>query len=769
MHSPWRRSTLALAARIVTILVLLTTLFMPARNESRKKLHAIALMDQSAAHESNSIRRRLISEVGDTAKLTFSPPINSIDRAMEKALWEFNPRLQGAVILVSDGRSSPDTLRALHNASAAKIPVFWLPVAADQSSPEIVSIAAPARARSGQRIGVSVSFRRGSPADAELVLLMNNRSVARKAASASGTVNFLIEVPGSGPVIVGAELRDPDDGTVFAVLEQGALINITGTPSVLVISDGPSPFGRSLDEGGWSVLEFRPQNFTTELERLASTSLLVLDDVAATDLTAVAWNRIEQAVREDAMGLLVLAGANSFGLGGYRDSPLELLLPVVSEPPDDEAPTSLVFLIDVSGSMGRPGAVNDRLQMAQRATVETSRALRPIDRVGLITFDVQSRELLPVEARANHAEAIERVWPQRASGGTALIPSLERAVASLQQSGVEQRLLILLTDGFFTDADLQQIDALLRGTDIELVAMILDDGTQSAAGNLEETVVSNDGRVIRVDDVLRLPVLMRREVESHRPALIAGTAQPSLRSPAAWLSEDADWPTIDGYLLTRPREEARIHMVSQRGDVLVASMTAGAGNVVVVTSGFSGWAENWLQWSQWPDFAAALTGFLAVRDTNDIRVSIPQTNADSATLRVTLPNAKLPDNFGATLINPSGKIVSLDLQARSPGELSTTLHLDRAGQYTVVVAADDSTGRYRFLHGADRSPAHNEPPIARTWVDQGYLRLWEPAEFRVLAPAFDARRWLVGLALLLFLLTLAAERGWPGLSGSKRV
>lgn len=758
MYKPWRRSAFALVARVVVILMLLGALSTPAQDESRKKLHVIALMDQSASRESAAIRHRLVGEINDKAKLTISPPVSDIGHAMQGALWAFDPATQGAIILVSNGRWHQGALQALLNAKEVEVPVFWLPVAADQSTPDIMNISAPTRARAGQRIGVSVAIRLDRSTRAELVLLMNNRPVARKEATAGGSLDFLLNVPASGAVILGAELHDPDNGTVIAELKQGALINITHAPSVLVISDTPSAFGKSLDDGGWSVLASRPQNIAARIDDLASVSLLVLDNVAATDLPPMAWNRIEHAVRRDAMGLLVLGGPNSFGLGGYRDSQLESLLPVVSEPPDDEAPVGLVFLIDVSGSMDRPGTETNRLQMAKLATTETARALRPVDRVGLITFDVQSNELLPIDARANHAAAIEKAWPQSASGGTALMPSLRRAVAALREDGAEQQLLFLLTDGFLADADLQQLDDLLQDTDVELVAMILDSGTQPRLSVLEDIAVANGGRLIRIDDVLRLPTLMRREVESRRPALVSAASKPRVVSPAAWLPHDVAWPEIEAYLLTRPREDARIHLVSARGDVLLASMTVGAGKVLVVTSGFSAWVENWLQWDRWPAFAAELTGFLALRDTSDFRMSVQQGADGDVTLSVTLPATRLPDDFRASLVGPSGRIESIDLQAWSPGELTATLGSGGSGQYTVVVEADDATRRYRFLRRQAGSQLLDEPPIAKTWVDDGLLQLWEPGVIRQLEQKPDWRNWLLGLALLLFVFILAAER-----------
>jgi len=574
----------------------------------------------------------------------------------------------------------------------------------------------------------------------------------------SGVFDFLIDVPATGPAVIGAELHNAENGAVIAGLKQTALVNIINTASVLVLSDTPSVFGKSLRDGGWSVLESRPQDFTAQVGRLASISLLVLDDVATTDLSAMAWNRIGHAVRQDAMGLLVLGGPNSFSLGGYRDSLLESLLPVVSEPPDDEAPVSLVFLIDVSGSMDRPGVTSNRLQMAKQATIETARALRPVDRVGLITFDVQSNELLPVDARANHADAIEQIWPQSASGGTALMPSLQRAVASLQEGGAEQQLLVLLTDGFLEDADLRQLDELLGKTDIELIAMILDDNAQSEISVLEDIAAANGGRLIRIDDVLRLPTLMRHEVESRRPALVSEATRPRVMSPAAWLPDGDAWPDVNAYLLTRPREGAQVYLVSERGDVLLAGMSVGAGKVFVVTSGFSGGSENWLQWNQWPEFARGLVGFLATQDTRRFEASVTQYVNDSVKLNVRFRERKLPDNFHAVLVSPSGKTESVDLQARSPGELAAILQLDGPGKYNIVVETDDATTRHRFVSRPPDSQRQGEPSIARTWLSDGVLQLWEPDSLRELAPEPNWRRWLAGLALLLFLSTLVAER-----------
>jgi hypothetical protein len=761
MLKAWRRSNLAFAARIVVILMLLAALILPSQENAARKVHAIALMDQLAASQSDSIRARLHSEIGGNSDITINRVTSDLDQALQNTLWEFDPETQGAIIVASNGHWNPSTRKTLLNARAARIPVFWVPVLPDPSSSGIARISAPPRARAGQRVGVSVDIRLPPSINGGLVLLANNRPIARKEATASGTVDFLIDVPASGPLLLGAEIYDSDAGTVLAELERGALINIASMSTVLVISDHPSAFGKSLADGGWPVLMSLTQDFAADIDRLAPVALLVLDDVAATDLTTMAWDSIEYAVRQDAMGLLVLGGPNSFGLGGYRDSVLESLLPVISEPPEDEEPASLVFLIDVSGSMDQAGAAGRRLQAAKRAAVETARALRPVDRVGLITFDVQSQVLLPVNARGDHAQAIEQVWPQSASGGTSLMPALLQAVASLQEDGAEQQLLILLTDGVLADADLQQLDALLQSSDIELIAMILGDGEQREVGALAKITATNGGRVIAVDDVLRLPTLMRHEVESRRPAVVSEASQPRVMSPAAWLPDNSEWPGVDSYLLTRPREAAQIYLVSERGDVLLAGISAGAGKVIAVTSGFSGWSENWLQWDQWPAFAADIVGFLAARDGSRFDLSVTQDGSNKAQLEVELQERTLPDRFSAVLVSPSGNIEPVVLLAQGPGKLAATLNLSEPGQYNVVVDVDTMTTRHHFLKRTPNDLPRSGPPIAQTWLGEGLLQLWEPASLQGLIPPPDWRSWLAGLALLLFLSTLVAERMRP--------
>ena len=759
MPDPWRQSGFVAVARSGVLLALLGALLVPPKPAGPGEVHAIVLMAPADSETLAGARDRLAAEIGPSATVAIDPAVADMHVAIRDALWSLDRGMLNAIIAVSDGRWNPELETTLRQAGEAGLPVFWMPLAPPTIVPEVVRVQAPGVARAGQMIGVSVEVRIAGPAD--IVLQGNNGPLARRHALQSGPVNFQVQVPASGPLILAAEIREPDTLDVIARMDQGALVNVAASPSILVAAggDGASLFGESLRRGGWPVTEVSTRELAGRIATLPAFAGLVLDNVSVSDLPAAAWSGIASAVRRDGMGLLVLGGPAAFALGGYRGSQLESLLPVISEPPADESAASLVFLIDVSGSMDRAGASNRRLQIARQAVVEAATALRPVDRVGLITFDVEASVLLTPEARPDHAASIAQVWPDRASGGTRLLPSLRLAVDELQRQDGEQKVLVLLTDGFLALQDVQQIGDVLRGTDIELIGLVIDEGNQPGLGALSAVAATGRSRIVRIDDVLRLPALMRNEIEASRPAVVSGEILPVATLPNTLFPGEFVWPPVSAYSLTRTRQEARVHLKSSRGDALVASGIAGAGRVVAMTSGFSGWTGRWLQWPQWSGIAASLTNFIAARSAGGLEISVQQESTARVRLNIDLSDRDLPDARPvATVTSPSGTATQVDLRLHSPGQMRADLMLDGFGQYALTVADRGSMTRFRFLHHPQQVSPRADPPIAQDWLNDGLLRLWHPGVLESLNDASNWRSLLLALATFLFVLLLALER-----------
>ncbi len=579
----------------------------------------------------------------------------------------------------------------------ATTPVDDIAEAVETGSPAISIDTATQTARPGEQVSITVAtYLVGE----EAVLLVNGIDIARQRISESGRAKFELGIPALGPLVIGAEIVDAATQASLASAAEGAAINVTSPPTIAVLANRQSTYADSLRRGGWSVAELTPANISDQ--SAVFPSLLVLDDVAANDLPENAWQAIDEAVRTRAMGLLVLGGPSSFGLGAYRGSRLETMLPVVSEPPQHEPPASVMFLVDVSGSMDQPVAETNRLQVARQAVVATSQALRPIDRVGLMSFEVDVVDRLPLTSRPDHAVAVETAWPDSASGGTRLAPALARAVQVLEQEAAEHRLLVVLTDGNVDDEDLVQLESILETTDIDVVGLIL--GAASGDDDLARLIRATGGQARAITDILHLPEIMRSEVEDSRPAIVRGPSEVNVLLPTPWLP-DAAWAPVDNYMLTRPTQDARIHLASNIGDVILASRQHGAGRVAALTPGISNWTEAWLTSEQWPVFITGLTSHLAVRDDGNIEVSFAGAGrrlvvdiSESIPLRKTT----------ARLVAPSGETTLIDLEPAAPRRLAAQMDLPEAGLYVAVIESESAVTRHHFVY---KEPPDSENPM----------------------------------------------------------
>lgn len=116
-------------------------------------------------------------------------------------------------------------------------------------------------------------------------------------------------------------------------------------------------------------------------------------------------------------------------------------------------PANVLFLVDSSSSMG-----GDKWRMVKQALMELVRSLKDDDRVGLVLFGTQAKEIFQLASlkanRSTMEEAIRNL--ENPSGVTNLEAGLKSAFAAFKARGEQDRAqrvnhVILLTDGFATD------------------------------------------------------------------------------------------------------------------------------------------------------------------------------------------------------------------------------------------------------------------------------------------------------------------------------
>ncbi|MFN9973740.1 MAG: VWA domain-containing protein, partial [Phycisphaerae bacterium] len=93
---------------------------------------------------------------------------------------------------------------------------------------------------------------------------------------------------------------------------------------------------------------------------------------------------IADFVRRDGGGFLMLGSDQSFGPGGYFQTPIEELLPVACDfDQQQRAPAlAMMLVIDKSGSMG-----GEKIELAKDAAKAAVELLAEKDQIGITSFD----------------------------------------------------------------------------------------------------------------------------------------------------------------------------------------------------------------------------------------------------------------------------------------------------------------------------------------------------------------------------------------------
>jgi Mg-chelatase subunit ChlD len=698
------------------------------------------------------------------------PSATNLELAVEAALAAHAQQQFVAAVIVSDGRANAgDTERALANARHAKLPLLWLAAARPAPRAWIADVQAPERARRGQSVMIAVPLAGETSPGLRVAATLRDSSGVEQRVVASPDAQGVATIPvvtGRGGVLrVSLELEDADTGALLDARHDAAAVDVVEPARILYLRGPSAALATSLAAGGWQVETVPARRAADFRERLAGYDAVVLDDVSRDDADDSFWQALGAAVRTRGLGLLVLGGERAFSRGGYRDSTLESMLPVLSEPASLEPPVHVVFAVDKSGSMGEGSRGVDRLSLAERAVLETLGTLGVRDTAGVVAFDVEPRLLEPLAPANAVRRALGSEWPIIARGGTRLAPAIELAAAQLESAGPGRRMLIVATDGFVDDAPLESLRRRLAESRIETIALAVGpDADAAALARLAE----GNGVVLRVAEAAELPATMSAGLERRRARIERGVIEVQADSlPDALPALESGWPPIAAYAVTRPRREATTWTRSTRGDPVIAAWQVGAGRVIAVTSGLGAWTPQWLGWDAWPELAGGLTDWVAGEAATGTSALTVSDLPDG--LRVALDSAQDgrwsgPDSMSVSVETPTGRIHDLELMRSAPGRLEGTLPVMEAGPYRLV--ATDESGVTRALH-LRSSRAEQEgwgvDPRVEQWIRTGQLQPWDRAaldssSLRSTGGDTGSDRWLVALALLCFLAGVAVDR-----------
>jgi Mg-chelatase subunit ChlD/predicted enzyme related to lactoylglutathione lyase len=628
------------------------------------------------------------------------------------------------IVLVSDGRVNSGDLQA----ELERLETFGVAVDVHTVSASTVTDAAisavdmPSSVNAGEVFQVAVEVLSTISGEATVELAHEDSAVGTQQVSLVPGTNqavFEVEAGESGLHQYTARVRMTGDAVPQNDTHRAGL-EVRGATSVMIVEgedDGGLILEEALTARGLEV-ERVPIAQMPGLQELSIHRSVVLVDVSARDMSDERFSTLETFVRDLGRGMVVIGGTHSYGLGGYRDTPLEGLLPVDSDAPDTqrEAEVAEVLLIDTSESMGachctdrgmfaEEGGVN-KTDISKAAATRAIEALGSGDEVGLLAFSGTAEWVIPLQEFPDRATIDQGIGSLRPSGETRIVPAMDVAAAELLASDKELKHIILFTDGFTTELDLGEdfgggpftanlLEKVEEIADLGITVSVVGTG-EGATPALEEVAAAGNGRFYPGRDLNEIPEIFVQEARlASRSFINEGQFFPVVTSTAEAVRDLASSPAILGYVATTPKPTSEIQLqIGEMGDPLLAAWRIGLGRVTAWTSdGGDRWASGWAGWDGFSDFWSTV-----VRDTFPLSGSEGQrldAKISDEVMSVTLEGAEeWPAGTEpiARISYPDGTSEELRLDRISAHEFGAATAARQGGTYAIGVRVDSPDG-----------------------------------------------------------------------------
>ena len=520
-----------------------------------------------------------------------------------------------SVYFLSDGwetKAEARSLTPLLTEKGLKVYPFPPPPAAKTPNVALQRLSVPQTAEGGEAIVASVALENANrtAVQGELIVRQDEKVIWQQNLTLPvGTSLFThsLTLTGDGLIPLRAIFTPQNQKEDSMLQDNQAAAWVTVTPREKILLVGARArdnryLAQALDNRGFKIVSVDSASTPSSVPDPDSFSAVILNNIARDKLPSTLLSRLDPYVRQGG-GLLMVGGEESLGLGGYKGSTLEKILPVSLFPPQKpERSTAMVLVIDTSGSMRR----ENKLLYAKEGVRAVARNLKDTDMLGIIGFDREPFIVIPLESlnkiRGDIAYRINRLT---ASGGTFLLPALEEARRQLTQRSAARKQVVILTDGETGGSGSDYLDLVTvmhREAKITVSAIAL--GEEANLRLLSRISDYGGGAFHHTIDPSNLPELFldQMEEEKEEKTMVEKDLTP-LPNPDSPLLEDVnlrDMPPVKGYVETQLKNGARMDIALRtdgRRPPLMASWTYGRGKAVAFTSDANGrWSAPWINW-----------------------------------------------------------------------------------------------------------------------------------------------------------------------------
>ncbi|GER89199.1 VWA domain-containing protein [Dictyobacter vulcani] len=676
------------------------------------------------------VEQSLQSATIDFARFESTPDTNYTDLAagLRLASAILPSDSQRHIVLLTDGQQNmEDALQEaqLLQQQGIRLDIVPLPSVSSEDV-RVDSFDAPNNLHTNEHFNLHTRIYSSVAQNATARIYLDSTVIAQQKltlVSGEQEISFNMLAPAVGFHTFRITLEAPKD-SITQNDEAAAFVNVQGPPKILVIEGQPGSghnIVTALQSTHINVTVGTPGDVPTTLDGLVPYSSVILADVPAVALGNTRMQILQSFVRDLGHGLVVSGGQNSYGVGGYTDTPLEQTLPVRMDIPQHKETPSIAVVLIVE-SLEQQVQIN----ISKEAAKGVIGLLTPRDQVGISAgYGTLSIKMQHVTDKSAITKAIDNMNPLDPQSYN---PDLANAEQELLHTDAKIKHIILLGDGDAYDNYAPQVTKLasenITVSTVETNAMSNED-----LATMQNIAQWGKGRFYRADNASIIPQILLKETQrAAKRSLINENFNPAVVGNHPILTGIDGLPTLSGYVATTPKPAAQMVLVSHLDDPVLAVWQYGLGRVVAWTSDDLGlWTKNWIAWDNAPKWWANLvTWTLPAANDGGMNINGKVTNG-TGQLTVDLPPGTTAgggqQQVQVHIIGPDLSQQSVNLQPTAPERWEGSFPAEQVGGYLLQVTWQGANKNESRLTATTGMVVPYSPEYYNQGTDLRFLRL----------------------------------------------
>lgn len=595
------------------------------------------------------------------------------------------------VLLISDGNETTgDAITVAKRAESHGLDIFTQAYEMeDRNEMWLEDLLVPTEVKKGQSFSVSAIAHSATAVSATFTLYRDGFKVQEQEMMLEPGQNALVfqeSNPGEGLTRYELRAETKDDFFVDNNIASG-LVHITGEPRVLMLEGKERDaryLARALEAESIHVEVREGKGMPASLDEFATYDAVIMSDVPAPDVSVQQMNMLRSYVEDLGGGFVMIGGEESFGLGGYYRTSVEEMLPVRmrSEKKKDTPSLAMMLIIDKSGSMG-----GEKIELAKEAAMATVELLSERDYVGVVAFDGEPYWVVDMQSAANQMGIIQTIEQIDAGGGTNIHPAMVEANEALAMIPASFKHAILLTDGISQPGEFYGITNEMTNQMVTVSTVGMGEGADIDL--LQDIARWGRGRFYFTDDAYDVPQIFTKEtMTASKSSLVEEPFLPVVYKDNPVI-QSIEWelsPFLLGYVVTSPKTNADVSLITERGDPLLATWQFGLGKCAAFMSDAkSRWALDWMSWEGYSQFWTQIVRYImrtsqnrGIETTIDYRPGKGKITVDAFHEKGYFVNGLHSKLF---VIDPDTETKTYDIQQTASGRYEAEFPVKSTGSY----------------------------------------------------------------------------------------